>query len=195
MVYHRSFRFDIPGGFLHGVRVVIEIHVHTLLVAEHGQHAEGAEYKRYYGLLPLQLRHQALADVDVHHHALGGPVVHLLDFLVLINVLQDHVLVVGMGRILRGEHKLLPPRVALDGQVDQRHNAVDVKLAGRLQESVGADLRICGPLLIGCPHQLPGNAGKDGIDGHVVGLLAVQRGDNQVQQPGGPERTGPGLVQ
>ena len=168
-------RRDLACRTLDRVRVVVQVHVHGGLVAQHGQRPQRAEYKRHDRLFVLEFRNKALAHINVHHHALTGAVIHLFDFFVILDILDHAVFIVRMCCILLGIDQLLPPRRAFDRKVDQRDHAVQIVFADSFDISVCAGFCIRGPFFVASADQLARHAGKDRIGRHPVCLLMVER--------------------
>lgn len=75
---------------------------------------------------------KTLDDINVHHHALACAIIHLFDYGVVLNFLNHAVVIIGMRGFVFRINEGLPPCGALDGKVNQRNNAVDIKLLCRL---------------------------------------------------------------
>ena len=166
----------LPCGGLDGVGIVVQIHVQILLVAQHGQRTQRAEHKGHNGHPALLGLHQTAAYVDVHHHPPAGAVVHLFDLGVVLDLPDHRIAVVRMRRLVLRKDQLLPPGVALNGQVDKRHQAVQIEQLRRFQKACRARLRVGGPFFIGGVHQLPVDAAQNGVHRYMIGLLMAQGG-------------------
>lgn len=97
---------------------------------------------------------------------------------VILYVLDDAVVIVRMARLILRENKLLTPCGTFHGQVNKSHHTVNIKLADRLDEGIGAHLGIGGLFLITGIDQFARNAGQNGVYGNTVSFLMVQRGNN-----------------
>ena len=169
---------DDTCGVVHDLGLLDAVDVHLLLVAEHGERAQRSKDKGDHGELALGCLHQLFADINVHHHAVAGMEIDILDLVVLVLIADDLILVIGVSRLVLGENQLLAPGCALDRQVDQGHDAVQVKLLPGLEQALRAGVRIRGPLAAVGPDQVAGDTRQQGIDRHTIRLLMIQRHDD-----------------
>ena len=92
------------------------------------QHQEPDRVPVYPILCGITRKLTGVSHINVHHHAVAGAVVHLLDLGIVIKILDHALAVVGMRCLVLVKDQLLTPCGTFNGQVDQGHDTVDIKL-------------------------------------------------------------------